>query len=236
MNATETFTNTSRTREDYFAEHYGLVAIAVRKFSARWPGADRHVIESAAMDALWRGAGRIDPSRSADEVSSYLRVAIDNDVIRAVTNDSPLSPSDIKFQQRLGRATEELSHRLRREPTIDEVVDEMGVDRRQATEALNRIQAALPIREHFLKTETALSGTVHDEPRSSLLEDERSAALRRAVARLPLRMRQVVESCYFDEKSFADAGREMGVSRARVTALHQEALHRLSRSARELRG
>jgi RNA polymerase sigma factor for flagellar operon FliA len=73
--------------------------------------------------------------------------------------------------------------------------------------------------------------SVNDHPvDAGLLERERRAHLHEAVDALPARLRYVITSRYFDERSVKDLAAEFGVSEPMVSKLHAKALSRLRNS------
>jgi RNA polymerase sigma factor for flagellar operon FliA len=77
--------------------------------------------------------------------------------------------------------------------------------------------------------------SVDDHPvDAGLLRREQSAHLHKAVASLPPRLRYVITSRYFDERSVKDLAAEFGVSEPRVSKLHAKALSHLRNSLEDL--
>jgi RNA polymerase sigma factor FliA len=73
--------------------------------------------------------------------------------------------------------------------------------------------------------------SVNDHPvDAGLLERERRAHLHEAVDALPARLRYVITSRYFDERTVKDLAAEFGVSEPRVSKLHAKALSLLRNS------
>jgi RNA polymerase sigma factor FliA len=73
--------------------------------------------------------------------------------------------------------------------------------------------------------------SVDDHPvDAGLLERERGVHLHEAVDALPPRLRYVITSRYFDERTVKDLAAEFGVSEPRVSKLHAKALSLLRNS------
>lgn len=67
-------------------------------------------------------------------------------------------------------------------------------------------------------------------PEACALEAERALALRRAVDCLPERWRYLIQQSYWEGRSRADAGRDLGVNQQRAYQIHQQAMERLRHS------
>lgn len=78
------------------------------------------------------------------------------------------------------------------------------------------------------------SGEVPDLPGNHNEDEEQilnRVEVQRLLQLLPDRLRWVVEQHYFEERTLAEIGRDLGVSRERARQLHREALKRMRRAA-----
>ncbi|MCZ7527491.1 MAG: sigma-70 family RNA polymerase sigma factor [Acidimicrobiia bacterium] len=140
-----------------------------------------------------------------------------------------------ELERKVGRVERELTNKLDRVPTDEEVAEaaEIGLDELYELRDAARIVTSLdlPVGEG----ETSLGDLVAGRP--SEIEEEvhvslQEASLRQAVARLPEPARQVVMLRYGlggdDPQSIAAISRELGLSERRVRKLETEALSRLA--------
>jgi RNA polymerase primary sigma factor len=149
----------------------------------------------------------------------------------------------VERMQKIGRAERALWTRLGREPTIEEIADEANITPQQVLEVRAAARASTSLDAPVGDQEDAVIGdfVAGDEP----LPEEavelrlRSQALRRALASLPERERDVVTLRYGldgdDPQTLEQIGRHLGLTRERVRQIELEALRRLS-SAQEILG
>lgn len=131
----------------------------------------------------------------------------------------------------LGPATERLSNRLGRPPTIDELAVDLG---QTVDDVLEAIDAGAAYRPGSLVTDAEPSGT---EPAILGVEDEDlgqvedRAAVRRLLARLPARERRIVYLRFFKEMSQSAIAADVGMSQMQVSRLLRASLQALEAQA-----
>jgi len=82
----------------------------------------------------------------------------------------------------------------------------------------------------MLSLESAKTPTPADQRRSAeetLLADETETRLRAALRQLPARNRQILEACYYQNRTLDDIGREMGLSKSWACRLHARGIEML---------
>ncbi|MGN0063967.1 MAG: sigma-70 family RNA polymerase sigma factor [Nocardioides sp.] len=126
-----------------------------------------------------------------------------------------------ELQQRIGRAADDLRQQLGRDPSTEEVVADMGVDPEEYAAALEAYGSFVPV---SLDQATTAGG---DQPLVDTLPDE-SADQRAAEARLvlapvvrelPARDRRILYLRFFEERTQAEIGAELGVTQMQVSRL-----------------
>jgi RNA polymerase sigma factor for flagellar operon FliA len=119
---------------------------------------------------------------------------------------------------------ESLTAALGRTPTVDEIASALGVERSIAVDAIADASRTLTTLDDatadLLIADTAL-------PEETVLEAERLAYLRAAVAALPEKMRHIVTSIYFDDKAVKDVASELGITHSAVSQQRAEAVRLL---------
>jgi RNA polymerase primary sigma factor len=144
----------------------------------------------------------------------------------------------LQRERKLDRAERELAAKLGRPPTEEEIAKAANVSPKQAREVREaaRVLTSLdrPVGEEEETTLGELFRSDEPEPAELLSLSLREDAVRRAVAELPEREREVVKRRYGlnggpDPQSIEDIVRELGISRAQVRAAESEALKRLAR-------
>jgi RNA polymerase sigma factor for flagellar operon FliA len=119
---------------------------------------------------------------------------------------------------------ESLTAALGRTPGVDEIASALGVERSVAIEAMTDATRTLSSLDDttadLLVADSAL-------PEESLLDTERLAYLRAAVEVLPEKMRRIVTSVYFDDKTVTEIAAEMGITHSAVSQQRSEAIRLL---------
>jgi RNA polymerase primary sigma factor len=143
--------------------------------------------------------------------------------------------------QKINRADRLLWTQLGREPSLDEIADEASLTVQQVLEVRAAARASTSLDAPVGEGEDAVFGDFvsGDEP----LPEEavelhlRSEALRRALAALPQREREVVVMRYglagAEPQTLEEIGRRLGLTRERVRQIELESLRRLA-SLREM--
>jgi len=147
----------------------------------------------------------------------------------------------VERMQKINRADRLLWTQLGREPSLDEIADEASLTVQQVLEVRAAARASTSLDAPVGDGDDAVLGdfVAGDE----LLPDEavelhlRSEALRRAIAALPQREREVVTMRYglagIEAQTLEEIGRRLGLTRERVRQIELEALRRLA-SLREM--
>jgi len=123
-------------------------------------------------------------------------------------------------------ARQELTARLGRTPTPEELAELLGVGVGELATVEDDVQRAA-----VLSLQGFTGGTAEDmvtdasmNPEETLLHRERIGYLHDAVAVLPERLRFVVEASFLQERPLSDVAAELGVTESRVSQLRTEAL------------
>jgi len=179
--------------------------------------------------------------RRGYKFSTYATWWIRQAVQRGVANKSRtirIPVHIVEREQRIARAERELTLKLERPPTDEEVAKTAKLSLKHVREvrAAARAVASLdkPLGEEsdtaFGKIVATDHGAVEEEVVIGLGEN----ALRAAIERLPEREKRVIKLRYGldgdpDPKSLEQIGREMGLTRERVRQIEMQALERLAR-------
>ena len=140
--------------------------------------------------------------------------------------------------QKMNRAERNLWTQLGREPTLEEIAEEAQLTIQQVREVKAAARASTSLDQPVGEQEDAVLGdfVAGDEPapRGGGRAPLRSQALRRALAALPEREREVLALRYGldddEPKTLEEIGRRLGLTRERVRQIEVEALRRLATS------
>jgi RNA polymerase sigma factor (sigma-70 family) len=213
----------------------------VIKFARRYQGHGLSLqdLVQEAMLGLIRASEKFDWRRGY-KFSTYAVLWIKQSIQRGLDNTGrPVRiPAHIAHRERkVHRVDAELSARLDREPSDEEVAAkaELPLEEVRAVRDLTRVTASLdqPVGEGET-TLGELRAETTDGPEGEIVERHREQAVDAALASLPEAERRVIQLRFGTggeaEVSLRDAGRELGISQERVRQLESRALQRLATS------
>ena len=182
--------------------------------------------------------------RKGFKFSTYATFWIREAIQRAIANRARTIRIPVHIGQRerkIGRVAQELTSKLGREPTDEEIAEAAELEVREVRETREaaRVVTSLdrPVGE---EEDTSLGALLPSDERGPEEEVEislRGDALRRALERLPEREREVVKLRYGingdDPTPLTETGRRLGISQDAVRRIERRALSELAES-REL--
>src|SRR3954469_22151678 len=142
----------------------------------------------------------------------------------------------VEREQKIARAERELTPKLGRPPTDDEVAKTAKLPVKQVREVREAARAVTSLDRPLSDSETSLGELMAGEeagPEEEVTVSLDMEVLRRAVSKLPERERDVVKLRYglngdIEPKSLDEIGRRLGITRERVRQIESEALERLA--------
>jgi RNA polymerase primary sigma factor len=142
----------------------------------------------------------------------------------------------VEREQKIARAERELTPKLGRPPTDDEVAETAKLPVKQVREVREAARAVTSLDRPLSDSETSLGELMAGEdagPEEEVTVSLDMEVLRRAVSKLPDRERDVVRLRYglngdIEPKSLEEIGRRLGITRERVRQIESEALERLA--------
>jgi RNA polymerase sigma factor for flagellar operon FliA len=211
-------------------DHLALVHYVVSDMAGRIP---RHVsrddLESAAMAGLAQAARSFDSERGI-AFERYAATRIRGALLDELRGRDWASRSVRCKARKLSTASEELTNRLGRIPTIEEIADHLGVET-EAVQAVNEdVHRAVVLNYDSVLAEgdsEHIMPSDHSSPDVLILEQERRSYLIDAVIALPERLRRVVVGYFFEERPMHELATELGVSESRISQMRAEALNLL---------
>lgn len=217
-----------RQREDDLVRrHLALVGYAVAEMATRVP---RHVsrndLTSAGMEGLAQAARGFDPERGI-AFDRYAATRIRGALLDELRRRDWASRSVRSRARKVGAVTDDLTAKLGRMPTDEEVADAASMDPVAVSAVQSDVYRAVVLNYESLVTGVDADAAMPpalETPDGVLIDRERKAYLLDSVAALPERLRRVVVGYFFEERAMQDLADELGVTESRISQMRAEAL------------
>jgi RNA polymerase sigma factor FliA len=208
-------------------ENLALVQYVTSEIAHRVPShVNRGDLVSAGMLGLAQAARSFDPERGI-AFDRFASTRIRGALLDELRGRDWASRSVRSRARGMQQATDELTNRLGRPPTADEVAAALHLPTETVRKLVDDVHRATVLNYESL----VLDGDAEEfltagelGPEDAILERERRSVLTDAVAALPERLRRVVVGYFFEERSMQSLADELGVSESRVSQLRAEAL------------
>lgn len=217
-------------RNQIVEEHMGLAVHIAAHFSFG-KGRDGDV-EQVAMIGLVKSVDRFDPTRGVP-FSAFAGRTIEGEIKRYFRDSTwavkvPRSAKELHLAVR--RGTDELSKRLGRSPSVDELAAHLGVGRDDVVTGLaaagaRSVGSIDPWPDDDGASSDRLGALGHEDRSIYAVHDE--AAVEALLSSLPERQRHIVELRFFDDMTQSEIAEEVGVSQMHVSRLLRAALERM---------
>ncbi len=208
-------------------ENLPLVQYVVSEIAHRIPShVSRSDLVSAGMLGLAQAARTYDPDRGI-AFDRFASTRIRGALLDELRGRDWASRSVRARARGMAQATEELTNRLGRAPSPEELATAMNLPADQVHKLVDDVHRATVLNYESLVLEgdaESFLAAGDESPEQSMLSRERRSYLTDAVATLPERLRLVVIGYFFEERSMQDLADELGVSESRVSQLRAEAL------------
>jgi len=155
------------------------------------------------------------------EIRRYLR---DNNSIRVSRSVRELAYKTIQFKDKFNKEKG-------REPTIEEIAKELGVQKEEIAFSLDAIQDPVSLQEPIYN-DGSESIFIMDQVKDSKNSDENWAenmTIAEALKRLNEKEKTIITKRYFDGRTQMEVADEIGISQAQVSRLEKNALENIKR-------
>ncbi len=155
------------------------------------------------------------------EIRRYLR---DNNSIRVSRSVRDLAYKTIQFKEKFNKEKG-------REPSIEEIAKELGVEKEEIAESLDAIQDPVSLQEPIYN-DGAESIYIMDQVKDTKNNDENWAetmTISDALKRLNDKEKNIILRRYFDGRTQMEVADEIGISQAQVSRLEKDALDHIKR-------
>ncbi len=217
-----------KAREQLVEENVGLIWCVVKRFSGR--GAEMEDLFQIGSIGLLKAIDKFDLSYDV-KFSTYAVPMISGEIRRFLRDDGMIkvSRSLKELSWKSLQAREKLTDRLGREPTVEELSTEMGVDKEelvQAMEAGSEVDSLYrPIHQKEGSEIRLLDKIEEKERREEGILDR--MLLEQLLETLAPQERQLIYLRYFAGRTQADVGKTMGISQVQVSRMEKKILENM---------
>ena len=208
-------------------EHLALVQYVVSEIVHRVPNhVSRNDLVSAGMLGLAQAARSFDAARGI-AFDRFASTRIRGALLDELRGRDWASRSVRAKARGLQAANDELTNKLGRPPSPDEVARELGVEAEAVHKLVDDVHRATVLNYDSLVLEgdaESFLATSDAGPEATLLDRERKAYLVDAIEALPERLRHVVVAYFYEERSMQEIADELGVTESRISQLRSEAM------------
>ncbi|MGN6444761.1 sigma-70 family RNA polymerase sigma factor [Amnibacterium sp.] len=211
---------TRAERDALVRDNLAIVGYLVNEVARKATHLSRDELASAGALGLLLAADTFDPAQGVP-FGAFAR----RRVLGAIADEMRAADWATRTARRRIRETltvqESLTGALGRAPSVDEVAESLGVDRKAAMEALSGAGRSV---ESLDETMADVIASDAVNPEDAVLETERTRYVTAAVRSLPERMRYIVEQIYFHDRSVGELATELGLTHSAVSQQRSEAV------------
>lgn len=217
-----------KAREQLVEENVGLIWCVVKRFSGR--GAEMEDLFQIGSIGLLKAIDKFDLSYDV-KFSTYAVPMISGEIRRFLRDDGMIkvSRSLKELSWKSLQTREKLTDRLGREPTVEELSTEMGVDKEelvQAMEAGSEVDSLYrPIHQKEGSEIRLLDKIEEKERREEGILDR--MLLEQLLETLAPQERQLIYLRYFAGRTQANVGKKMGISQVQVSRMEKKILENM---------
>ena len=219
-------------REQLVEENVGLVWCVVKRFYGR--GTEAEDLFQIGSIGLLKAIDKFDLSYDV-KFSTYAVPMISGEIKRFLRDDGMIkvSRSLKELAYKSVQAREKLTDRLGREPTLEELAKETGVDKEeivQAMEAGGEVESLYrPIHQKVGSEIRLLYRIEERERREDKILD--TMILKQLLETLDAKERQLIYLRYFADRTQSDVGKIMGISQVQVSRMEKRIIENLRRKS-----
>lgn len=220
--------------ERIMVEHLPVVRYIARRIHERLP---QHVemeeLVSAGVLGLMDAFRKFDPAKKV-QFRSYAQFRIRGAILDSLRT-LDWSPRDLRRKGRaIEQAMRELTARLSRSPSEQEIAAELRIDLGDYQQLLGELKGLEIGTLHLERSEDSgeeelayVPNRPEDDPLFRCLQGEMRQRLAEAIGDLPERERLVMTLYYYEELTMKEIGLTLGVVESRVSQIHTSAVLRL---------
>ena len=208
-------------RAEFIRGNLRLVLSVIQRFYGRGENADD--LFQIGCIGLIKSIDNFDLSQGVQlgEIRRYLR---DNNSIRVSRSVRDLAYKAIQYKDRFNKEKG-------REPTIEEIAKELGVEREEIAFSFDALQDPVSVQEPIYN-DGSESIFIMDQVKDTKNSDENWAdnmTIAEALKRLNEKEKKIIKKRYFDGRTQMEVADEIGISQAQVSRLEKSALENIKK-------
>lgn len=202
---------------------------------------------SVGVIGLLDAIERYDPSRQTN-IKTYAEYRIKGAMLDELRS-AEWAPKQLQKKiNNLKSAYRRLEQKLERPPSEEEVAEELGIDPKELFKLLQDANGSVTISLEDIEYRVGQSGDTDyniyehiqdkniDDPLTLIEKSDFKGHLLKAMDRLPEREKIILSLYYWEEITFKEIGKVLGISESRVSQLHSQALIRMRAYIEETTG
>lgn len=217
-------------REKFINGNLRLVLSVLQRFSGRSDNMDD--LFQVGCVGLIKAIDNFDITLNV-QFSTYAVPMIIGEIRRYLRDNNPIRVSrsirDLAYKAL--QAKEKLTKELNKEPTIDQIAKEVGVEKEEVVFCFEAIQDPLSLQEPVFN-DGAENLYIMDQVKDTKNTDERWAdniTIEQAMKKLNEREKMIITKRFFDGRTQMEVADEIGISQAQVSRLEKNAIGRIKK-------
>lgn len=215
-------------REKFINGNLRLVLSVIQRFYNRGENADD--LFQIGCIGLIKAIDNFDLSQNV-QFSTYAVPMIIGEIRRYLRDNNSIrvSRSIRDLAYKVLQVREKINKEYNREPTIEEIAKELGVDKEEISLCLDAIQDPISLQEPIYKDGTE-NLYVMDQIRDNKNIDEKwveNLTIAQALTKLNKREKEIIARRFFDGRTQMEVAEEIGISQAQVSRLEKGAISRI---------
>lgn len=220
----------TEAREEFINGNLRLVLSIIQRFNGR--GEDIDDLFQVGCVGLIKAIDNFDMNLNV-QFSTYAVPMIIGEIRRHLRDNNPIRVSrsmrDLAYKAL--QTKERLFKQNQKEPTVEDIAKELGVDKEDVVVSLDSIQDPISLQEPVYN-EGSESIYVMDQVKDSKNTDEfwaETLTIAEAMKKLSNREKSIISRRFFDGRTQMEVANEIGISQAQVSRLEKNAIERIKK-------
>ena len=219
-----------KARQDFINGNLKLVLSVIKRFRFKADNADD--LFQVGCVGLIKALDNFDLSQNV-QFSTYAVPMIIGEIRRYLRDNNPIRVSrsmrDLAYRALMVK--EAITKRTQKEPTIEQIAQELGVDKEEVAFSLDAIQDPVSLQDSVYGDNTD-NIYIMDQISDKKNTDEKwteNIALGEAMKRLTDKEKVIINKRFFECKTQMEVAEEVGISQAQVSRLEKTAINHIKR-------